>query len=88
MKSRILAIDYGLKRVGIAVTDVEKIIAIPLVTISSNELFNFLVSYCSREHVEKIVIGCAGDVDPNTDIIKATRNVFDKVKEIFKNINV
>ncbi len=54
---RILAIDYGKKRTGIAVTDPLKIIANKLTTVNSNEIFNFLDDYFSKENVECVVIG-------------------------------
>lgn len=52
-----MAIDYGQKRVGIAVTDPSKIIASGLTTISSHEIFNFLDTYFKSEEVEKVVLG-------------------------------
>lgn len=55
--ARILSIDYGKKRTGIAVTDPLQIIANGLATVSTCELMNFLQSYTSKEHVERIVIG-------------------------------
>mgnify|MGYP002622826567 CR=1 FL=1 len=55
--ARILSIDYGKKRTGIAVTDPLQIIASGLVTVSSSELFDFLREYVGREAVERIVIG-------------------------------
>ena len=55
--ARILAIDYGRKRCGIAVTDTLQIIANGLTTVSSNELMDFLHRYISTEPVEKIVVG-------------------------------
>lgn len=54
---RILAIDYGKKRVGLAVTDVLKITANGLNTVFSHEIFTFLEKYLSVEPVEKFVIG-------------------------------
>ncbi|WP_300602292.1 Holliday junction resolvase RuvX [Niabella sp.] len=54
---RIIAIDYGLKRTGIAVTDPLQIIATGLTTIDSRELIPFLKTYCAQEAVEKIIIG-------------------------------
>ena len=54
---RILSIDYGKKRTGIAVTDPLQIIAGGLATVSTSELYDFLVDYISREPVERIVIG-------------------------------
>jgi putative holliday junction resolvase len=54
---RILAIDYGLKRVGIAVTDPMKIIATSLTTVDSGKIFDFLRDYFSKEQVERLVVG-------------------------------
>jgi putative Holliday junction resolvase len=54
---RILAIDYGKKRVGIAVTDPMQMIAQPLVTIDTPKIFDFLKDYFSKEKVDTIVLG-------------------------------
>ena len=54
---RILAIDYGKKRTGLAVTDPAQIIANGLTTVESGELLSFLKSYVEREPVERFVIG-------------------------------
>ncbi|PKP33768.1 MAG: Holliday junction resolvase RuvX [Bacteroidetes bacterium HGW-Bacteroidetes-17] len=54
---RILAIDYGRKRVGLAVTDEFQIIANALTTVSANELLAYLHNYISKEKVDCIVIG-------------------------------
>ena len=55
--SRILAIDYGKKRTGIAVTDPMQIIANGLTTVATHELVDFLLNYVQQEKVERIVIG-------------------------------
>lgn len=55
--ARILSIDYGIKRTGIAVTDDFQIIASGLTTIPSAELLPFLKTYFSKENVEKVIIG-------------------------------
>jgi putative Holliday junction resolvase len=55
--ARILSIDYGRKRTGLAVTDPLRIIASGLATVSTSELFDWLQSYVARETVELIVIG-------------------------------
>jgi len=55
--SRILSIDYGLKRTGIAVTDPFQIIASGLTTVESKQLIPFLKDYFSREPVELVIIG-------------------------------
>lgn len=54
---RILAIDYGQKRVGLAVTDELQIIATGLDTVHVKDIFSFLTEYCKREKVDKIVVG-------------------------------
>ena len=54
---RILAIDYGQKRVGVAVTDPLKIIANGLTTVPASAIFSFLSEYTAREQVELFVVG-------------------------------
>ena len=54
---RILSIDYGKKRTGLAVTDPLQIIANGVATVSTSELFDYLKKYTSQEQVERIVIG-------------------------------
>ena len=55
--ARILSIDYGKKRTGLAVTDPLQLIAGGLATVSTSELFDWLKAYVERETVEQIVIG-------------------------------
>ncbi|MBF04322.1 MAG: Holliday junction resolvase RuvX [Flavobacterium sp.] len=55
--ARILAIDYGLKRTGIAITDEMQLIASGLTTIPSETVLVFLKDYFSKEKVEKVIIG-------------------------------
>ena len=55
--SRVLAIDYGKKRIGLAHTDLEKIIASPLDTVLTKEIFNYLNGYFETEDVDSIVVG-------------------------------
>ena len=55
--ARILSIDYGKKRTGLAVTDPLQIIANGLVTVPTSGLFDFLRDYIASEPVERIVIG-------------------------------
>jgi putative Holliday junction resolvase len=54
---RVLAIDYGLKRTGIAVTDPLRIIATPLETVLTHSLLSFLKAYLQKEEVDEFVIG-------------------------------
>ncbi len=55
--SRILGIDFGLKRTGIAVTDPLQIIASGLTTLPTEEVLDFLQRYCAGEEVEQFVVG-------------------------------
>ncbi len=54
---RILSIDYGKKRTGLAVTDPLQIVAGGLATVATADLFQYLTDYIARESVERIVIG-------------------------------
>lgn len=63
---RILAIDYGKKRVGIAVTDPCRLIANGLQTVLSHEIFRFLQEYVSKEQVDLFVVGYPKQMN-NTD---------------------
>lgn len=55
--SRIVAIDYGRKRTGIAVSDTMQIIANGLTTVPTHQLLDFLLNYVKQEPVERIIIG-------------------------------
>jgi|SRR5450432_1010166 len=68
---RILAIDYGLKRTGIAVTDPMKIIASALTTIESPRIFTFLENYLKKEVVELILIGDPRNLDESPTSLTA-----------------
>ena len=54
---RILAIDYGIKRTGIAVTDPERIISTGLTTVNTPLLMQWLQDYCKKEQVDVFVVG-------------------------------
>ena len=75
--ARILSIDYGKKRTGLAVTDPLQIIAGGLVTVSTSELFDFLNGYVSKEPVERIVIGepKQSDGSPSENMSRVTQFV-------------
>ncbi|MEM6298517.1 MAG: Holliday junction resolvase RuvX [Bacteroidota bacterium] len=60
---RILAIDFGEKRVGLAVTDPLQIIATPLDTIERSEAMDFIQNYCVEEEVSAIVLGMPKNLD-------------------------
>lgn len=55
--SRILAIDFGTKRTGLAVTDPSQIIATGLTTVPTKDALAFLIEYCKKEEVECFVVG-------------------------------
>ncbi len=55
--ARILAIDYGKKRVGLAVTDPTQIIATRLTTVSTHTIWDFLSNYFFKEQVDTVVVG-------------------------------
>jgi putative Holliday junction resolvase len=63
---RILSVDYGKKRIGLAVTDPLQLIAVKLATVSPSEVFRYLKDYFLREEVEAIVIGYPKQMD-NTE---------------------
>jgi putative Holliday junction resolvase len=74
--SRILAIDFGLKRTGIAVTDPLKIIASGLTTVPTHEVLAFLQKYCAEEPVECFVVGLPLYPDGNPAQIAAQADAF------------
>lgn len=80
---RILAIDYGLKRTGLAVTDPLKIIATGLITVESKNLIPFLKEYFNKELVEQIIIGEPKNWDDSDT--HATPLVEACIKELQKN---
>lgn len=82
--ARILAIDYGLKRTGIAVTDPLQIIATGLTTIASPELITFLKQYFVKEEVERIIIGEPKNLDDSdTHATALVKNIIKKLQKEF-----
>ncbi len=79
---RILAIDYGKKRTGIAVSDPMQIIATGLTTVDTSQLLPFLKNYFNIEAVEKVLIGLPKNLDnSNTDataMVQGFINIFEK----------
>lgn len=86
---RLLGIDYGLKRCGIAVTDPLRIIAAGLTTVLENELMDFLEKYLSEETVDVIVLGLPfherGD---EGQLYQRIRKVGDKISARFPNVEL
>ena len=86
---RIVAIDYGLKRTGLAVTDPLKIIGSPLVTIATNDLISWLIDYFNKEEVERIVIGLPVNLDmSDTHTTLPVKKCIDKIKQRFPDIPI
>ncbi len=81
---RILAIDYGMKRTGLAVTDPLRIIATALDTVETANLIAYLNKYFQKEAVEKAIIGLPKRLD-NTDseTAPAVRKFIETFKETF-----
>lgn len=79
---RILAIDYGQKRVGLAVTDPLKIIANGLTTVHVKDIFDYLKDYFEKEEVETIVIGLAKQL--NNEASESMRYIEPFVKALKK----
>jgi putative holliday junction resolvase len=87
--SRILCIDYGGKRTGIAVTDPLQIIATGLTTIDTKDFIKFLKDYFSKEPVEKIIIGMPLNMDDTaTHATPLVENAIKQLKKHFPNIPV
>lgn len=80
---RILSIDYGAKRTGIAVTDPLKIIATGLTGLHTKDLESFLINYINTEDVERVIIGNPTNWDDSdthaTPLVQAFINRFKKV---------
>lgn len=86
---RILAIDYGTKRTGIAITDELQIIASGLTTVNTKDLLSFLRDYCKKESVELFIVGQPKQMN-NTDSESEVHIVgfLDKLAKAIPNIPV
>lgn len=80
--ARILAIDYGTKRVGLAVTDPLQLIATGLDTVHSLDLFSFIKEYMKTEELERIVIGMPKNL--NNEATHSTPHVVGVVRKLKK----
>ena len=86
---RILAIDYGKKRTGIAVTDPLQIIAQGLTTVDTHMALVFLKGYMQKEEVETIIIGDPRNLDDSpTDATAAAAEFTKKLKRHFPKVNI
>ena len=80
--SRIVAIDYGRKRTGIAVSDTMQLIANGLTTVPTHELLNFIGEYIAKEPVERISIGLPKQM--NNEVSENMKNVEPFVRSLKK----
>lgn len=87
--ARLLCIDYGLKRTGIAVSDPLQIIATGLTTVPSGELIDFLKKYFTEESVERIIIGEPKNWDESdTHATPLVRKIIVRLQKEFPNIPI
>ena len=87
--ARIIALDYGKKRTGIAVSDPLQIIASALDTVDSGELIGYLKKYIAAEPVEKIIIGYPLNMDDSpTDATPLVEKFIVKFSNVFPQIPV
>jgi putative Holliday junction resolvase len=86
--ARLMAIDYGTKRTGIAVTDSSQIIATALTSVKSADLISFLKQYFSKEKVETVIVGMPKTLNnlpsENAKHVQAFVNTFKKQFESIK----
>jgi len=81
---RILAFDYGKKRIGLAVTDQMQIIASPLTTISPSEIEKFLLDYLKKEIIDEFVVGYPVQMNNKpSDSVKYIDPFLNRLKKLF-----
>lgn len=86
---RIVALDFGLKRTGVAVTDPLKIIASPLETIPTAKIVEFLKEYCAKEEVEVMVVGMPMRLNnEETHATTPAKEFVNRLKKNFPAINI
>jgi len=87
--SRIIAIDFGMKRIGLATTDPLQIIATPLTTVLNKDCLDFLSNYCSKEQVELFVVGqpFRANGEPS-DVEKDILKFIEELRKLFPRIPV
>jgi putative Holliday junction resolvase len=86
---RLLAIDYGKKRCGIAVSDPLKIIANGLTTVATHELFDWLSGYMKQEDVEALIIGEPKKVTGEySETMKYIEPFINRVRKVYPNLRI
>ena len=87
--SRLLSIDYGKKRTGIAVSDSLQIIANGLTTVETSKLFEFLEDYLKKEEVESIIVGLPKQMNGEpSENMKRIEPFVNRLKKIYPKINI
>lgn len=87
--TRIMAIDYGLKRTGLAVTDPLQIIATALATVETPQLFDYLAQYLAKESVSAFVVGEPKNLDNTaSEIAPQVEQLVQKLGAIYPNIPI
>ena len=87
--TRLLALDYGTKRVGIAVTDELRMIASGLCTVRTHDCMDFLIEYLSKESVSTIVLGMPKDLrNQNTDATPYVKGFVKQIRKQFPEMKV
>lgn len=87
--ARLLALDYGTKRVGIAITDELQMIASGLCTVRAHDCMDFLKDYLSKESVSDIVIGLPKDLnDKKTDATPYVKGFAKQIRKEFPDLDV
>lgn len=86
---RILAIDYGKRRTGIAVTDTMQMIANPLTTVETPTLFDFIKNYVDNEEIDCIIVGkplqTNGEASEN---MKRVEPFFNRLRKLYPSITI
>ena len=86
---RILSIDYGKKRTGIAVTDTLKLIANGLCTVETSTLLDFLADYMKKEDVERIVVGLPKQTNGEpSENMKRIEPFVNRLKKLYPNLPI
>jgi|SRR5690606_37688846 putative Holliday junction resolvase len=86
---RIIALDYGKKRVGVAVTDDLQIVASGLTTLPVKDIIEFLEDYINKYEVSVIVIGLAVDLKNNlSESAKYIEPFVNRIRKLFPTINI
>lgn len=87
--ARLLSIDYGKKRTGVAVSDPLQIIANGLTTVETSKLFDFLADYLQKESVERIIVGLPRQMNNEpSENMKRVEPFVNRLKKLYPHIPV